>query len=112
MERAQVRMVTLDSYCCEAGLSKVDFLKVDVEGGEAQVIRGAHELLSDHRRKPRLVMLELYDPMLRKFGAAIPEVVSLMKGYGYAPSICVADKLVPFTKQHYDTFFNVFFTEA
>jgi len=112
IEKTRVRMVTLDSYCREVGISRVDFLKVDVEGGERQVIRGAHELLSDHARKPRLVMLELYEPMLRKFGAGIPDVVSLMKRYNYAPSVCVADELVPFTEQHYDTFFNVFFTEA
>jgi FkbM family methyltransferase len=110
VERTRVRMVTLDSYCSEVGLSRVDFLKVDVEGGEPMVIRGAHELLSDHKRKPRLVMLELYEPMLCKFGAGIRDVVELMKGYGYAPSICVADDLVPFAEQDCDTF-NVFFTE-
>jgi hypothetical protein len=87
-------------------------LKADVEGGELRVIRGAHELLSDHKRKPRLVMLELYEPMLRKFGACIRDVVSLMDGYGYVPSVCAGHDLVPFTEQHYNTFFNVFFTEG
>lgn len=110
--KTQVRMITLDSYCCQASLPRVDFLKADVEGGELRVIRGAHELLSDHKRKPRLVMLELYEPMLRKFGACIRDVVSLMDGYGYVPSVCAGHDLVPFTEQHYNTFFNVFFTEG
>jgi FkbM family methyltransferase len=110
--KTQVRMITVDSYCYQASLPRVDFLKVDVEGGEPGVIRGAHELLSDSKRKPRLIMLELYEPMLLKFGAGIRDVVSLMKGYGYAPSICVDDDLVAFNERHYNTFFNVFFTKA
>jgi FkbM family methyltransferase len=112
VDKAQVKMVTLDSYCAEAGLTRVDVLKVDVEGGEPGVIRGAHELLSDNQRKPRLIMLELYEPMLKRFGASISDVVNLMKGYRYTPSIVVAGELVPFTEEHHNTFYNVFFSQA
>ncbi len=112
VDKAQVSMTTLDSYCTGAGIPRVDILKVDVEGGEPGVIRGAHELLSDQKRKPRLIMLELYEPMLQRFGVRITDVVSLMNGYGYSPSIAVAGKLVPFTEGHHNTFYNVFFTQA
>ncbi len=110
--KTTVSMITLDAYCAEADLPRVDILKVDVEGGEPGVLRGAHNLLSDARRKPRLVMLELYEPMLVRFGARISDVVSLMRSYSYQPSIAVAGKLVPFTEKHHNTFYNVFFTPA
>jgi FkbM family methyltransferase len=112
VDKAQVNMMTLDSYCTRAGLPRVDVLKVDVEGGEPGVIRGAHDLLSDDKRRPRLIMLELYEPMLQRFGARINEVIGLMRGYRYTPSIAVAGELVPFTEKHHNTFYNVFFTQA
>jgi FkbM family methyltransferase len=55
----EVEMVTLSSiierYAPESG---VDFLKIDVEGAEAQVIAGAE--LSTHR--PRVLIIEATDP--------------------------------------------------
>ncbi len=41
-----VTITTLDAYCREHGISHIDFLKVDVEGHELAVLRGAKEMLS------------------------------------------------------------------
>lgn len=41
-----VGVVTLDSYIAERGIARVDVMKVDVEGAEILVFRGARELLS------------------------------------------------------------------
>lgn len=112
VDKMNVKMTTLDLYCSQARLPRVDVLKVDVEGGEFRVLQGAKELLSDHKRKPRLVMLELYEPMLRRFGVGISDVVSLMKNYGYSPSVCIGEGLLDFTEKHHNAFVNVFFTEA
>jgi FkbM family methyltransferase len=50
----EVRAESLDHILDEHGLSTVDAIKVDVEGYEADVFRGAHDLLhSGHR--PRIV---------------------------------------------------------
>ncbi len=38
---AEVPVVTLDSYVAEAGLTRLDFLKLDVEGFEPPVLEGA-----------------------------------------------------------------------
>ena len=37
---------TLDRYCHDAGISHIDFLKVDTEGHDLEVLRGANSLLA------------------------------------------------------------------
>lgn len=40
-----VACMRLDDYCAERGIERIDFLKVDVEGHELSVLRGASRLL-------------------------------------------------------------------
>jgi FkbM family methyltransferase len=108
---AKTRIVKLDSYCSEFNLPRIDILKVDVEGAEPVVIRGTAGLLADPERRPRLIMLELFEPMLRQFGSTIERVQALMYTYGYRPFVFVRDKLVPFSKCHHNGFFNVLFLD-
>ncbi len=42
-ERVEVR--TLDDFCAEQGVERIDFLKLDVEGHELAVLRGAQRML-------------------------------------------------------------------
>lgn len=42
----QVAAVSLDAYCEEERLSRVDLIKIDVEGAELHVLRGAQRLLA------------------------------------------------------------------
>ena len=105
----KVPVVTLDSYVQERGLERVDCLKVDVEGGEYKVLLGAERLLSDPLRRPRLIMMELHDPMLQRQGSSIDEVVATMSQHEYAPFVWTNERHVPFRREHYMKFFNVFF---
>lgn len=41
-----VDVVTLDSYCYDEGITKVDFIKIDVEGMEHLVLKGAEAVLT------------------------------------------------------------------
>jgi FkbM family methyltransferase len=45
----EVPVGTLDDYCAENFIEHIDLLKVDVEGFEVHVFRGAKRLLSEHR---------------------------------------------------------------
>jgi FkbM family methyltransferase len=44
-----VRLRRLDSFCAELGIERVDFLKVDAEGHDLAVLRGAGSLLDGKR---------------------------------------------------------------
>lgn len=47
--KTEVPVDKLDDYCEREDISRVDFLKVDVEGAEFQVLQGASALLSTQR---------------------------------------------------------------
>lgn len=44
-----IRLDTLDGYCRDRGIPHVDFVKVDVEGHELEVFRGATQMFSQGR---------------------------------------------------------------
>jgi len=50
-ETEQVEIRTLDSYCNEKNISEIDFLKIDVEGNELEVIKGGSEYFESERIK-------------------------------------------------------------
>jgi FkbM family methyltransferase len=110
-EKLRTKVVTLDSYCVSANCTRVDILKVDVEGAEPMVLRGCSGLLADTRRRPRLIMLELLDCMLRLFHSTIMDVNTVMGGYGYDPFVVLDKKLVPFVGQHHNRVQNVMFLD-
>jgi len=53
-KKIRVKLRTLDSILAEAGTTKIDFLSIDVEGMELQVLQG----LDFKKYKPALILLE------------------------------------------------------
>jgi FkbM family methyltransferase len=45
----EVEATTLDAYCAAGNISRIDLLKIDVEGAELQVLRGAEGMLAAKR---------------------------------------------------------------
>ncbi|MBS1914371.1 MAG: FkbM family methyltransferase [Bacteroidetes bacterium] len=44
-----VPSTTVDAYCSEHGIERIDLLKIDVEGAEYQVLLGARRMLAERR---------------------------------------------------------------
>ncbi|HEY4120444.1 MAG TPA: FkbM family methyltransferase [Byssovorax sp.] len=77
----RVPIKVLDEVLAQAGVTKVDFIKMDVEGAELEVLRGARRLLAT---RPRPVILaELSDLRAKPWGYRIHEVISLVADAGY-----------------------------
>ncbi len=104
-----VPIVRLDSYCEQNAVSRIDVLKVDVEGAEGKVLSGATELLGDRSRRPRTVMLELYEPMLVRYESSIDQILCVMERFDYRPFVFSNGRPVPFQREHYNRLYNVIF---
>ena len=76
---AQAR--TLDSVILEMGLDRVDCIKLDIDGFECGMMKGAGGVLN--RWHPTIVM-ELAPYALEEQGASLHELIELLKKYGYA----------------------------
>ena len=60
----EIAVVALDDYCAQEGIGDIGFVKIDVEGHELKVLKGARKTLAEHG--PILAMEGLYgdDPDL------------------------------------------------
>ncbi len=105
-----ISVYALDSYMAHRQLERVDILKVDVEGAEGKVLQGGAATFGSARKRPRIAMLEVYNPNLKPYGSSVNEIVSMMEGFGYKPFfVSPQGQPLPFKKEHHDRYYNVFF---
>jgi FkbM family methyltransferase len=69
------RAMTLDRYCQQQGIARVDFVKLDVDGFECEVIAGGMKVLE--RDRPKICM-ELAPYVLAERGSSLDELLSLL----------------------------------
>lgn len=75
-----VPVTTLDELVDRAGLTRVNFVKVDVEGAELGLLRGAERTI--RRFRPH-VLAEVEDRHLRRYGHSATDVMSWVFSRGY-----------------------------
>jgi FkbM family methyltransferase len=76
----RVQTLRLDSAVAEAGLKRLDFLKIDVEGGETRLLQGAQTVLRDLRP---VILFEVMDSALRQQNSSREELAHLLRDAGY-----------------------------
>lgn len=79
--RVEVQTASLDEFIQEKGITRVDVMKVDVEGAELLVFRGARKLLS--REDAPLILYEGYSWCTAGFHYHPVEIMWLLEECGY-----------------------------
>lgn len=77
-EEITVKVIRLDDYITE----KIDYLRMDTEGFEMNIIKGMKNILSGDLA-PRKMFIEVHPKEISANGASIDEFLSLIKSYGY-----------------------------
>jgi FkbM family methyltransferase len=90
----EVDAVTLDRYCDEHDIERIDVLKVDVEGAEERVLSGASGLFQ--RGAVDLVIIEVADTTLAAGGASANVLVESLETHGLRTLAILDGELRPF----------------
>lgn len=84
-------VITLDAFCADHGVDRVDFIRMDIEGAELRALMGAVKILD--RDLPH-VLLEIHPDMLQaRFGASGDAVLDLFRDRGYRMFALNGDRL-------------------
>jgi len=80
----EIQMVTFDEYGALLELSRLDLVKIDVEGAEVDVLMGMQKTINAYR--PSL-LIEIHPTQIMHFGHSVEKLLNLLKnmGYSYAP---------------------------
>ncbi|MBA3465645.1 MAG: FkbM family methyltransferase [Deltaproteobacteria bacterium] len=98
--------IEVDVVCCDdliAEYGHFDVIKVDVEGFESQVFKGARKLME---KRPKL-LLEVHGSDVEKYGSSYDELFRLISASDYEGFMCLdpnsatsSNQLVPFDREH------------
>jgi FkbM family methyltransferase len=80
-QRRRVEVTTIDQYCKERGIDKIDILKSDTQGFDLEVLKGAAHLLARHGI--HLIYLEINFGRLYKKSARLDEIYAFLSEYGF-----------------------------
>lgn len=79
----QVTIDALDNMLEKQNITKVDLMKMDIEGAEVFAIAGLKKHLKENRVKR--LLLELHPAQLLKHGSSAAEIIETLQSYGYTP---------------------------
>jgi len=93
----EVPVTSVDAFCTEHGIRRIDFLKLDIEDSELPALRGAQRMIADKAIDTILVETEVR-PDRVELNAAI---FKLLRDAGYQPfHVRHGGKLVAITPEH------------
>lgn len=95
---------TLDNVLSRIRIDAMSLIKIDVEGGEHDVLRGASETLKRFRPK---VVCETTQQSMGRFGDSVAGLRAFMSELGYTAKDLLTDKVLGPTEQAADTLFTV-----
>ncbi|MCE9507519.1 MAG: FkbM family methyltransferase [Alphaproteobacteria bacterium] len=76
----KIVLTTLDQVAAELGLTRVDFIKADIEGWEMRFLLGARQTISKFRP---IIFLEINDEFLKRANNSAREIWDFLKAMDY-----------------------------
>jgi len=74
-------LITLDDYCDKHEIRAIDLIKIDIEGGELLVLKGAERLLT--KVDAPVILLEIAQVLCEGFGYQAKDVWDFLMARGY-----------------------------
>jgi FkbM family methyltransferase len=71
---------TLDGFAAETALTRLDFLKLDVEGAERRVLEGSRRVLRDMRP---MILFEASESALQGQASSLPDLLAFLRSQDY-----------------------------
>ncbi len=90
----EIFTLTLDSFCEENGINRIDYLKIDTEGNELAVLEGSDKMLSNGNIN--VIQFE-YGGCYIDSKTTLENVYRLLKKHNYKVFRILPDKLFPIT---------------
>lgn len=77
-----IKTITLDQYCQENNIKNIDILKMDVQGGELQILQGAENMLKE--KKISIIFSEVEFAEIYKNQPLFFNICEYLNRYGYS----------------------------
>lgn len=94
-----VRLDTVDTFCEQNGIDRIEFMKIDVEGAELSVIQGAQRMIAEHR----IAKLQFeYNNTFKDAGVTLRQLYEYLTSQGYSIYRISPDYLIHISLWHDD----------
>jgi len=101
-----IELATLDEFCERNAITKVDFIKVDVEGFEERMLLGSRKTIE---RSAPTMLIEFDPPKLVRAGSSVDRLAALLRQLHYGLWVADRDRLVPLKElSRGENYINVF----
>ena len=75
-----VKTQTIDAVVRDLEISKIDFIKMDIEGAEMDALAGASQLMESCRPA---IFMEWYEDNFKCFGVQVTDLLTFARKYNY-----------------------------
>lgn len=76
----KIKVDTIDKLCSKANLTRLDFIKIDIEGAELNALKGGRKYIE--RYKPA-ILVEIEARHLKRFGYHADDIIDWLSRFGY-----------------------------
>lgn len=98
VEERKIQCIDLDTFIANHGIPKVHFMKLDTEGSELLILRGARNMIM---RDHPIMIIEYYEPNMKQCGISKEELHDFLIETGYKWELISTDDILCIPNQQY-----------